>query len=249
MRIVLLSDIHGNLVSLEAVLADVARQGADQIVCLGDVASLGPQPGEVIARLRALDCLCVMGNHDLELLDLDSALDNIDGPPLIVAVLVEWSAWCAGQLSKADLAYLRSFQPLIEIPLDAKATLLCFHGSPRSNADFVFITTPDAELDTLLAGHTATVMAGGHTHVQAALRRYNDVTLVNAGSVGLPLERIPFQSIPRCMPWAEYAIVNWVEDTLSIELRRVPIDLDAVKQAALDNDMPRAALWIEQWMT
>ena len=243
MRIALVSDIHGNLVSLESVLADIDREQVDQIVCLGDVPTFGPQPGEVLARLQALDCLCVMGNHDLELIDLDSAQESIDGPPLIA----DWIKWCASQLSKADFEYLRSFQPLIEISLDPTTTLLCFHGSPRSNTDYILATTPIAELDEMLVGHTATVMAGGHTHMQM-LRRYEDIIIVNAGSVGWPLEHMPFKGIPRYMPWSEYAIVNWVDGHPGIEFRRISIDLDAVKQAALDSDMPQADFWVDLWM-
>jgi predicted phosphodiesterase len=243
MRIALISDIHGNLVSLEAVLADIVREQVDQIVCLGDVATLGPQPGETLARLQTLDCLCVMGNHDLELLNLASAQASIDGSPLVA----EWIEWCASQLSRADFEYLRSFQPLIEISLDPTTTLLCFHGSPRSNMDFILATTPIPKLDKMLAGHTATVMAGGHTHIQM-LRRYEDITIINAGSVGMPLEQMPFKDIPRYMPWSEYAIVNWVDGNPTIEFRRVSIDLDQVKQAALDSEMPHAAFWVEQWI-
>ncbi len=54
MRIAILSDIHGNLVALEAVLADLATQGAEQMVCLGDLAFSGPQPHECVALIRAL---------------------------------------------------------------------------------------------------------------------------------------------------------------------------------------------------
>ena len=125
MRVALISDIHGNLVSLEAVLADVDRQRVDQVVCLGDVAALGPQPRQVIARLRALGCRCVMGNHDLELIC----------PELIQGLepwLAEVTAWCAEQLTEGDLDCIRAFQPRIEIPLDERATLLCYHGSPNS---------------------------------------------------------------------------------------------------------------------
>jgi predicted phosphodiesterase len=242
MRIALISDIHGNLVSLRAVLADINREGVDQIVCLGDVTALGPQPCEVLAQLKALDCTCVMGNHDDDMLNLDLAYEDAPALPWEVELV----DWCAGQLSKADLVFLRSFQPSIEIPLDAEATLLCFHGSPRSNMDRILATTPAAELDEMLMGHNATVMAGGHTHVQM-LRQHKGVMIVNPGSAGCPLEQMPFQGMPRYLPWAEYALVNWAGGILSIELRRVPIDLDAVKQAALTSDMPDAASWVELW--
>lgn len=64
MRIALLSDIHGNLVALERVLQERAQEPIDQVVCLGDVAARGPQPHEVIGRLRQLDCPVILGNTD-----------------------------------------------------------------------------------------------------------------------------------------------------------------------------------------
>jgi predicted phosphodiesterase len=68
-RIALLSDVHGNGVALRAVIADIERRGVDRVVCLGDVATLGPEPVESIAALRDLGCDCVLGNHETFLLD------------------------------------------------------------------------------------------------------------------------------------------------------------------------------------
>lgn len=68
-RIALISDIHSNEVALRAVLSDIRRTGVDQVVCLGDVANLGPQPNAVIEVLAELGCPCIMGNHDEFLLD------------------------------------------------------------------------------------------------------------------------------------------------------------------------------------
>lgn len=243
MRIGLISDIHGNLVSLGSVLADIDRAGVDQIVCLGDVAAIGPQPCEVVEWLRALGCPCIMGNHDLELLNPDMVHDDADVSPWEVELI----DWCVGQLSEVDFDFLHSFQPLVEILLDAEATLLCFHGSPKSNVDKILATTPVPELDEMLTGHTATVMVGGHTHVQM-LRQHRGVAIVNPGSVGFPLEQVPFEGLPRYLPWAEYAILDWVDGVLGVELRRVPMDLDKVRQTALTSGMPRAAAWLELWI-
>jgi len=68
MRIALIADIHGNLVALETVLHELAQESIDQILCLGDVGALGPQPHEVIDRLRQLQCTVVLGNTDAWLL-------------------------------------------------------------------------------------------------------------------------------------------------------------------------------------
>jgi len=69
-KIAILADIHGNLPALDAVLAQIDAEGIERVVCLGDVATLGPQPREVIARVRALGCPVVMGNTDAILLAL-----------------------------------------------------------------------------------------------------------------------------------------------------------------------------------
>jgi predicted phosphodiesterase len=77
----LISDIHGNAVALDAVLADLTRRGADEVICLGDVAAGGPQPREVIARLRELDCQAIRGNADGWLLDGLPAGRSDERPP------------------------------------------------------------------------------------------------------------------------------------------------------------------------
>jgi predicted phosphodiesterase len=238
MRIALISDIHGNLVSLDAVLEDIDHCNADQIICLGDVATLGPQPQEVVSRLRALKCPGVTGNHEASLLASEAHQQSM---------WEETFAWCEQQLSGDDLHYLRSFQPMIEVPLDKNNRLLCFHGSPRANTDFILPTTPDDELDNMLANHTATVMAGGHTHVQM-LRRYKDNMILNVGSVGEPFARYPSSAMdPRVLPWAEYAIVSWSSGALGVEFRRVSIDFDAVKQATIASGNPFN--WLQYWIT
>ena len=64
MRIGFISDIHGNFTALEAVLADIKKQQIDQLICLGDTVSLGPQPQEVLYALREWNAITIMGNHD-----------------------------------------------------------------------------------------------------------------------------------------------------------------------------------------
>src|SRR5262245_13997531 len=63
-RRAVISDIHGNLVAFEAVLADIARQRIDDIVCLGDICGYGPQPIECIQKVREVAAWCLLGNHD-----------------------------------------------------------------------------------------------------------------------------------------------------------------------------------------
>lgn len=69
MRIAIISDIHGNLTALQAVLADIKLQKVDDIICLGDIVTLGPQPKEVLNALKELNCVIIKGNHDAAVVD------------------------------------------------------------------------------------------------------------------------------------------------------------------------------------
>ena len=198
-----MADIHGNLAALEAVLADIEKIGADQLVCLGDVASGGPQPRETLRRVRELGCPVVMGNADWELLDESTreALKALD------VIFFDVASWCADQLSDADRAFIRTFQKTVRLELDS-LPILCFHGSPNSYNDEIVATTPDETLAEFFQEH-APLMFGGHTHTQL-LRQYQDVTFVNPGSVGLPFEVLPDGSA-RNPAWAEYTLAEVIE--------------------------------------
>jgi predicted phosphodiesterase len=243
MRIALISDIHGNAVALDAALADIARDGADAIICLGDVAVLGPQPREVLARLRALGCPNVLGNGDAELLNPSPA----DAADEAARHMQEIGLWCAAQLSPDDKAFLGAFQPTVSQPLGNGAALLCFHGSPRSYNEIIEATTPVSDLDEMFAGYSARIYAGGHTHMQL-LRRYKDALLLNTGSVGLPINPIPPAADIRNPAWAEYALVAVDGADLSITLRRVPYAVDALITAARGSGMPHVEEWVADWV-
>jgi putative phosphoesterase len=241
MRVALISDIHGNALALEAVLASIEADRPDLVICLGDVAAFGPQPHQVIERLRALDFPTVMGNTDEWLLNPGVPTRPEDDRTRRIEDIGFWNV---KQLTPADTAYLRTFRPMMRVALGGDASLLCYHGSPRNFRDIILPTTPEDDLETMLAGFNDPVLAGGHTH-DPMIRRYRGQILVNAGSVGLPIERLATGD--RNPPWAEYALVNWEDGRLGIELRRTPVDAQAVVQAALDSGMPHAEWWAKDW--
>jgi putative phosphoesterase len=237
----LLSDIHGNLTALEAVLADLAAEGIERMVCLGDVAAFGPQPVEVLERLQALSIPVVMGNTDAWLLDPQPHPERDERTAFINTV----ELWGAAQLTAVHRQYLQTFQPTITISLAEDAKLLCFHGSPRSYHDIIRATTPDDEVAGFLEGHTATVMAGGHTHTQM-VRRFRQSWLVNPGSVGLPYESLADETLRR--PYgAEYGLVSWADGRITIQLRRVPYDTGRVADITRASGMPHADRWLTNW--
>ena len=230
-RVALISDIHGNAVALEAVLADIEHRGAEEIVCLGDVAAGGPEPRPAVNRLRELRCLLVRGNADDWLLGKMPADESDDGLQAIVE-------WARGELTKEDLAYLENSPPTIELDLAGSRRMLCFHGSPRANSERLLATTPDAYLCRLFADAEADVVAGGHTHLQVA-RRVSGGLFVNPGSVGLPV-------VPSLPPgrarFAEYAVVE-ADAEIAVELRRVPVDAGALERAGRRSGMPHPDRW------
>lgn len=239
MRIGLISDIHGNLLALDAVLEELDREEVDQLVCLGDVA-VGPQPAETLARVRELGCPVVMGNWDAAFLG-----EMPEAETEVGEMLVEIGNWWAAFLSPADRRFMESFQPTLALSLGS-TTALCFHGSPKSYDDWIFATTPDEELRPLLDEVEAPVLLGGHTHVQM-IRRYEHSVIVNPGSVGLPFREWWPRPV-RISPWAEYGILGSDDGHLSIDLRRTPFDVDAFLRLSLESGMPHAEWWANCWV-
>ena len=242
MRLALLSDIHANHTALQAVLSDIRGQQIDSVVCLGDIATMGPQPKQVIAALQELGCPCIMGNHDEAVLQTDRAPQYQIAPPLIPLL-----HWCAAQLDENEKNFLRSFKPTLEIPLEANNSLLCFHGSPRSNIENIFAVTPPDDVDQMLAAHTANIFACGHTHLQM-LRQHKGQLIVNAGSIGHPFRQTPVNGTPpTLLPWAEYAIVSSTQESLSVDLRRVFFDFKIFAETISRSDMPLKERWFQQY--
>jgi predicted phosphodiesterase len=254
-KVAVISDIHANAVALDAVLADMARDQVDRIVCLGDLPALNPQPREVMERIYALGCPVLRGNVDDRIprhlsAEPDSAIAfrSVVGPTppdKVAQRLHDIEVWCADQLTDADNAWLLALPLTLDVPLDDQTTLLCFHGSPHSNMDLIFPATPNAALDEFLAGVEAAVMVGGHTHAQM-VRPYHDRVLINVGSVGRAVIRAPMRRI-RNAPWAEYGIIGWENGRLSVDLRRVPFDLERLVAAIHASGMPHAAWWETEW--
>jgi predicted phosphodiesterase len=247
MRIAVISDIHGNYVAFDAVLADIRRDTIDQMVCLGDAVQGGPQPADVVARLHGLACPVVMGNADAWLLSgVETGNENI--PAERLHKMNEIRAWSLTQLSSDDRAFIAQFQPTVEIPLNAGRNLLCFHGSPTSFDDVLLPSTPEAEFLKFLGGYAPSLLTGGHTHMQQ-LRRIgaSDSFFFNPGSVGLAYSHQQPEEYFRADLWAEYAVLTVENGRLALELRRVPFDVQELIAVYRSSGRPYAADAIAQY--
>lgn len=239
MRIAIFSDMHGNAVALDAVLADLRRAPADRLVCLGDAVQGGPQPREVVARLRALACPVVLGNADDYLLTgADSGAEAMDDARRARMETVR--AWSIAQLDAADRAFMRTFSSTVTLDLGDGRRLLCYHGSPRSFDDVILPATPDAEVRALLEPQPNTIYAGGHTHLQF-LRHFGRTFHFNPGSVGFAYRHDQGDDPFTLDPFAEYALLTADGDYLGLEFRRVPFDVAALRRAYRESGRPFAA--------
>lgn len=240
-RIALISDIHANLIALQTVLDEIESEGIDRIICLGDVVGGGPHPHEALERLRRLRCPVVQGNVDAWSLAMKPYETSDESVWRMEAI----DRWCVSRLMPGDFKYLRSFQPTVEVPLEAGRSLLCFHGSPRSNREIIGADMARAELIERLGDRRADVMAGGHTHEQM-LRRLDETIIVNPGSVGLAFEYLPGGG-SRNTAWAEYAVLTSEDGRLQVDFRRKPVSVEAIRTAILHSHMPHAEWWASNW--
>ncbi len=210
-RIAILSDIHGNMPALEAVVDDLAGAAVDEVLVGGDLVGRGPEGSRVVKRVRELGWPAIRGNHEDYLLTF-----RRHEVPAEWLRAKEWSAarWMAAELDQHDASYLERLPFSIRRP-----GLLLVHGTPLTNREGIGPWTDDRETIGYLAEIEESVLACAHTH-RPLIRELDAGLVVNVGAVGLP-----FNSDQR----AQYAIFTaggpygW-----RVEPRRVAYDLDRV---------------------
>lgn len=247
MRIGVISDIHGNCTALDAVLRDLQGRSVDRMVCLGDAIQGGPQPAQVVERLRALGCPVVMGNADAWLLTgEETGAEPISSERL--RTMHEVREWSLAQLSAEDRAFIAGFLSTVELDLGGAGTLLAYHGSPLSFDDIILPDTPQERLAALLGGRAADVYCGGHTHVQF-VRRLGAGPQVhfNPGSVGLAYSHHQPAEGFRADPWAEYAVLTLDGGGMRLEFERLRYDVAPLLEAYARGGRPHAGAAIAQY--
>ncbi len=233
MRIAALSDIHGNLSALEAVLVDIERRGADLILNLGDIVSGPLWPRETAERLMALDLPTIRGNHERQLLDADrDAMGASD-------------RHAADRLSRSQRQWLEA------LPMSLWLTdevFLC-HATPQSDVacyledirDGELIPAALAEIEARTKPCTAQLILCGHTHIPRVSRLSGGQVIVNPGSVGIQAYE-GHHPVPHILelgsPHARYAIVERGAQGWVVEQFAIPYDWEAAAQRALRNGGP-----------
>ncbi|HEY6151271.1 MAG TPA: metallophosphoesterase family protein [Gaiellaceae bacterium] len=224
MRVAALYDIHGMVVPLEAVLAELGD--VDAVLIGGDAVS-GPQPSETLDLLRSLELqtLWIRGNGE-RALGPDAADAVMGGDEAEVSL-----RFTASQLSADDRNWLVQLPETCVLDIDGLGETLFCHASPRNDLDIVTPGTPDARVVTLLEGVPQRVVVAGHTHMQDD-REIGGTRWINPGSVGMPYE-------------GEVAAF-WAVLGPDVELRRTPFDVERSAEAVLASGWPGAQAFVEE---
>jgi predicted phosphodiesterase len=174
-RVAALYDIHGNLPALEAVLAEVKREGVDAVVCGGDLVT-GAFSVEVFDRVMSLPKVHFL-HGNVERLVVEGVAEHDR----------DWSAE-RQRLGDARLATIAAWPLTVELELDSVGRTLFCHAIPTADEPIFTRITPDEDVVELLGDVDAKLVVCGHTHVQFVRQLSTGLRVVNAGSVGMPYE-------------------------------------------------------------
>ena len=226
MRIAALSDVHGNLRALEAVVADMDRRGPfDFVVAAGDHVLKGPFPRETLDLLRDRCDLLLLGNTDAYLtgeIDLKARLK----PDHWKLALLEWTK---------DRLGTDGVRQLKGLPFEADCTpraghrVQFVHANPLDLEQSLHPQAPDAILESLCRGVTAEILVFGHIHIPY-IRTLGKVTLCNVASAGIPKDGDVRPA------WT--AITYTRENRWKVEQRRVSYDVGAAARDHRQSGMP-----------
>lgn len=252
MRIAVLTDIHGNLNALNAILAELENEAIEHLAILGDLAAFGPHPADSIERILSLgdswhgaQVTVIGGNTDRYLVTGERRPTHLHiGPDDdILALADEFHHrdqafnWGTSQLSYSHYNYLRSLiGQESHIDLEDGGRLLLYHGSPGDDEGWIVADTPDdAWVFEVFDELDGTVGIGGHTHIPMD-RVWGDWLLLNAGSVGAA----------KTASRAEYLILDSQPDGLGLDFRTVNYDVQATIDAQYASGNPVAGWCVEK---
>ncbi len=229
MRLAVIADVHGNLIALETVLADIARRGSDLIVNLGDCVTSPLWPRETFELLEDRAMPTVRGNHDRWLAEL---------PPQDMSASV---AFTHGALTPHQRALLGRLPSSLELDGD----VLAVHGTPASDSEYLLEDLVDGRLalatastlERRLAGVSASLILCGHSHHQHATHAPGGKLIVNPGSVGCPryADNPDTSTAEAGSPHARYAIATRRATRWSVDLIVLDYDWSQVTERAIAN--------------
>lgn len=231
MKIAILSDVHGNIPALEAVLEDIERWRPDEIVVNGDLVNRGPYSlaGLQLLRQRAPASRLLMGNHERFVL---SSVDEPPDPGHPTYELDRMASWSARQLG-AEVDTLRGLPAHIDLAdLEGGSSLYITHGSRLGDREGIHPQTDGEELARKL-GDPRALFVSSHTH-HAFIRYFNGCIVTNTGSVGQPMDGDARASYGRFV----FHHGQWIADIARVDYNRDRAQRDFHDSGFLDECGP-----------
>lgn len=229
MKIAIISDIHGNLDALNAVLRDIEQNKCQKIFCLGDLVMAGAEPHETLNKIHDLiktkDITIIQGNTDkmLSVFSLETHEEILKVNEVMANAYLSDNEL----LTEEEKSFLKELPPQKKITV-GNLKILLVHGSPRRNDENIFPNLKIEEVEEMIKDTDANIIFCGHTHMPCGYQTNSEQTVVNVGSVGRPFSE---------NPEACYATVDISEEnsTYTVEHRFVSYNV----QAAADKILKR----------
>lgn len=224
-NIAVLSDIHGNIEALKAVITDLQNRQCDKILCTGDLVGYGPRPNEVIELIKDLNITTVMGNYDEAVgFKLPACGCHIDNP-LQKNLTQNALKWSIAHTQDYNREFLRSLPENISIDVEGFKMYIT-HAAPDSITEYIY-PSDEERIEQLLEDIEESVYIYGHTHIPFK-KEYKDKLIINAGSVGRPklgdiranytLLQISHQFIDVTFPKVKYDVEKVAAEILASDL-------------------------------
>jgi putative phosphoesterase len=226
-RVAVITDIHANVLALEACLATIDSIGVDAIVCGGDLVGYGPHPNEVCALIQRRQIPTIYGNYDYaiarDLPDCGCAYQDQHDREL-GQLSIEWTLAHTDRRSKDFMHGLR-----FDIRFDmGSARVRLVHGSPRKVNEYLFEDKPARTFERIAAQADCDVLVFGHTH-QPWIHEYGGVDFVNCGSVGKPKDGDPR---------AAFALLEMNGPRVTASIERVAYEAEVVARELAKVGLP-----------
>ena len=240
----LVSDIHGNSIALEAVIADGEQVGVDEWLVLGDIVALGHDPVGTLEMLASIRASCLSGNTERYVLRGDlphPSPDDVRRDVELLSVFQECVAsfnWTRGALTQAGwIDWLDDLPSELRRTLPCGTRMLAVHASPGTDdGEGLANQISDAALRAMTDGIDADLVLGGHTH-EVMDRQVGDVRVVNLGSVS---------NAKRPDRMASYVVIEPRASGYTLQHRYVDYDHQAVIEA-LDTCRHPAAQYLQRF--
>ena len=207
MQIAVLADIHGNLPALEAVAADIDRLNPDLVFVAGDFQNRGPNPREVTEFVAKSGWTLLRGNHEDYVIRQSQSSQTEDAADYYNWLPARWTA----DLTSDFVESIRQLPIATTLIGPDKLSITIAHGSPRSNNEGFFPTTPEAKAKEMIGNDPPGLLCVGHSHLPF-VRKVNATLLVNVGAVGFP-----FDGDRR----ASFGLITWDRNRWEVEIRRI----------------------------